>query len=310
MDAPAVRTYRSFAMDSTNWDGFMRRPDDIVISTPPKVGTTWTQRIVSVLVFQSPRLPGPLMDISPWLDGVFVPRDAMVRTLEAQRHRRFIKTHLPADGLLLDPETSYLVVARDPRDTAVSAHNHAYGMHRSAGELPPPPAGEEVHTPRLPEIPRDLASFWRAYFTRSAFPWEPNGWPFNSPTHHLASWWQLRDRPNVLLLHYQDLLDDLDGQMRRVSAFLGIPVDESRWPELVAACRFPAMKAERERILAGGLTTDMAARFEFFHRGRNGQWHDVCEDPEARGLFEAAVSDLPDDMRAWLTRTAPMSAPD
>ncbi|ONK11115.1 sulfotransferase domain-containing protein [Streptomyces sp. MP131-18] len=291
-------------MDSTHWDGFQPREGDIVISTAPKVGTTWTQRIVSVLVFQHTRLGAPLMDVSPWLDGTFTARDDMLRTLDGQRHRRFIKSHLPLDGLPFHSGTSYLIVGRDPRDTVVSAHNHARGMNATADDRVTSPTGEDVHTPEQPVIADDLADYWPAYFTRSAFPWEPNGWPFNSPTRHLESWWAMRDRPNVLFLHYQDLLNDLDGEMRRISAFLGIPVDESVWPGLVAACRFSAMKAEPERIFTKGSVADIVSNFEFFHRGRNGQWRGAGPEAAALALYRAAVAPLPEDLRAWLTRSA------
>ena len=52
------------------------------------------------------------------------------------------------------------------------------------------------------------------------------------------SFWADRHRPNVLLVHYNDLKADLDAEMRRVSQFLGIPVDEQLWPSLVEAARF------------------------------------------------------------------------
>ncbi|WP_049578614.1 sulfotransferase domain-containing protein [Streptomyces sp. SBT349] len=296
------RTYRSFFLDSTQWQGFEPRPGDIVISTPPKVGTTWTQRITSVLVFQSTRLPATLMEISPWLDCVYVPAEDMLRTLERQEHRRFIKTHLPMDALPIHPEVSYLVVGRDPRDTAISAHNHGQGMNGMAG-IRTHLTGEDVHSPVHPSVPQDIREHWHAYFTRSAFPWESDGWPFNSPTYHLHSWWSHRHEPNILFLHYQDMLDDLDRQMRRVSAFLGIPVDEELWPAMVEACRFRDMKAESHRIFAPGAISAAVAAFEFFHKGRNGQWQSVLTD-EDLALYRAAMDPLPDDMRAWLTRSA------
>ncbi|WP_344260491.1 sulfotransferase domain-containing protein [Streptomyces sodiiphilus] len=298
---PPRRTYRSYFTDSTSWDRYEPRPGDIVISTPAKVGTTWTQRIASVLVFQDTRLPGPLMEISPWLDCRFVPVDAMLGTLEEQRHRRFLKTHLPMDALPVYSEVSYLVVARDLRDTAVSAHNHALGMNGLRDEFPDPPDEDDVYTPRLPVVPEDIRAFWRDYFTRSPFPWEANGWPYNSPTRHLESWWGHRDEPNVLFLHFQDMLDDLDKEMRRVSAFLGIPVDEARWPALVKACTFSDMKATQDQVFPGRLAEALTS-LEFFHKGRNGQWQNVFTD-EDMALYRAAVEPLDPGMRAWLTRS-------
>lgn len=303
------RTYRSFFLDSTHWDAYRPRPGDIVISTPPKVGTTWTQRIVSVLVFQSTRLPAPLMETSPWLDCSFAPLDQALGTLEGQRHRRFIKSHLPMDALPVYPEVLYLVVGRDLRDAAISTHNHAMGTSRAAGLITPGPTGDDVHTPVHPPVPEDVHEHWRDYFTRSAFPWESDGWPFNSPTRHLESWWRHRDEPNVLFLHYQDMLDDLDGQMRRVSAFLDIPVDEAVWPALVEACTFSDMKEGQERIFGSGAIGAAAGSFRFFHKGRSGQWRGVVTEEEL-ALYRAAVDPLPAGLRAWLAHDAGTADPD
>ncbi|MEU6381759.1 sulfotransferase domain-containing protein [Streptomyces sp. NPDC046909] len=286
-------------MDSTYWTDYRPRPDDIVIASPPKAGTTWTQRIVSVLVFQSTRLPGVLAEISPWLDKRSLPVEQTLSALERQEHRRFIKTHLPADALPLHPEVSYVVVGRDPRDIVMSQHHHLKGRVASAraGRSRELPAltGPDAHTPELPEIPLDPRAYWRSYFTRGAFPWETDGWPVMSATRHLETWWAHREASNVLMLHYQDMLRDLDGQMRRVSEFLGIPVNEAIWPDLVRECTFSEMKGRP------GLRPD-SEDFEFFHKGRNRQWEEFVTE-EDMDLFRAALAPLPADLREWLARS-------
>jgi aryl sulfotransferase len=67
---PARREYRSWTIDSRRWKYYRPRPDDIIIATYPKCGTTWTQQIVSLLVFQTPE-PKPVMQISAWIDRRF-----------------------------------------------------------------------------------------------------------------------------------------------------------------------------------------------------------------------------------------------
>ena len=91
--------YRSFLFDSVRWDGFALRPGDIIISTPPKCGTTWMQMICALLIFRTPAFDRPLDLISPWLEMLTRPRADVVADLEAQSHRRFIKSHTPLDGL-------------------------------------------------------------------------------------------------------------------------------------------------------------------------------------------------------------------
>ena len=83
--------------------GFPFRQGDIVISTRSKSGTTWMQMICALLIFQTPELPAPLGELSPWLDWLVTPPRQMFARLAAQTHRRVIKTHTPLDGVPIDP---------------------------------------------------------------------------------------------------------------------------------------------------------------------------------------------------------------
>ena len=99
-----TRVVRDYNSDSRYWEQYKPRPGDIIIGTAAKVGTTWTQQIVNLLVFQSPE-PRHLGRLSPWLDArFFAPLEAILPGLEAQEHRRFIKTHLPMDAFPLYDE--------------------------------------------------------------------------------------------------------------------------------------------------------------------------------------------------------------
>lgn len=110
------RVYQHHHLDSTRWDSFQPRSDDIVIATSYKAGTTWTQAIVANLLFPDQDFPVPAWQMSPWLDmSPPPPLDEVIATLEAQGHRRFIKTHLALDGLLFYPQVKYIFVSRDGR---------------------------------------------------------------------------------------------------------------------------------------------------------------------------------------------------
>jgi len=123
-----TREYRNHHLDSTRWDRFVVRDDDIVVTTAYKAGTTWTQRILAALVFGPGPLPKTLGEISPWIDSRFMgPIEPVLASVEAQEHRRFLKSHLAVDGLRFFPEAKYIVVGRDTRDVFMSFFNHYSG---------------------------------------------------------------------------------------------------------------------------------------------------------------------------------------
>src|SRR5215217_4507056 len=99
-----LREYRTWTLDSRYWGGYAPRPDDIVIATAPKCGTTWMQQIVSSLVFRDAEVRS-LSAVSPWVEARFRFTAEQARAaLEAMPHRRFLKTHLPLDGVPLYDE--------------------------------------------------------------------------------------------------------------------------------------------------------------------------------------------------------------
>ena len=299
MDTPRrTRTYRSHHLDSERWDRVALRPGDVVISTSMKAGTTWMQRIMSLLVFGTGPLPAPLVALSPWIDAAFLGDvDGVVASIEAQEHQRFLKSHLPFDALPYDPAVRYVYVGRDTRDVFMSAFNHYSAYTEFTYSLLDAAGGAAGPMPRCPATEREL---WADWMTRSLFDWEADGWPFWSHHHHAATFWPHRDLSNVLMVHYADLLADLEAQMRRVAAFTHIEVAEDAWPELVAAARFDAMKqdATRNEESIRPLFFEGGAR-RFFYKGTNGRWRHVLTE-EDLALYETAAAQLDPGLRSWL----------
>ena len=113
-------------MDSGRWADYAPRPDDIIVATYPKCGTTWTQRIVDLLIFQSPA-PRQFSAASPWLDATFFgPIEADLALIEAQTHRRYVKSHMPLDAIPVYEGVKVIHTARDGRDACtLDAQPHA-----------------------------------------------------------------------------------------------------------------------------------------------------------------------------------------
>lgn len=271
------RIYCDAFTDGTRWDQFEHRPGDVFIATPAKSGTTWTQTIVASLLWPDGAVPGPVLIVSPWIDGRLEPIESVAPRLARQEHRRFIKTHAPADGVPFWPTASYIVVLRDGRDAFMSLGNH---MAQMRPEVMPRLNAEAEADGGHPLVwtgdPHVDFPMWLSMD--------------DAAPAYLASWWSLRTEPNVIFVHYNDLKADLDGEMRRIASFLGISVPDDNWPDVVERCTFESMKARGDEIapfeflFPGGVDS-------FLYKGTNDRWRDVLT-PDELALYERRVADL------------------
>ncbi len=303
MSDTARTVYRQLFRDSRRWDGFTFRADDVVISTPTKCGTTWTQMICALLVFQTPRLDRPLDRISPWLDMVTRPLDEVRADLESQRHRRFIKTHTPLDGLPFDERVTYVCVGRDPRDVAVSWDNHRANQDRAA-MLRARAAALGADAETVPVVPASTAAeltardgFWA--WVDDPTPPAESACTLWLTLHHLRTFWDVRARPNVVLLRYEDLTADLDGQMRALARRLGIAIAEERWAELVAAATLERMRDDADRLAPNATETIWHDNRRFFHRGTTGQWKDLLAGDDLARYWRRVDALAPRELSDW-----------
>jgi len=295
------RVYRNHHLDSRRWDAVKFRPDDIVISTSYKSGTTWTQRIVSLLIFGARRLPAPLGFLSPWIDARFfpIPLDQIVVAIDAQDHRRFLKSHLPLDALPWDDRVRYICVGRDGRDVFMSLANH-YAAYTDFA-LQALNSGPDFVGETFRRCPDDIHELYDGWIHRASFPWEHDGWPMWSHFTQVQSFWNFRHLTNVHFVHYADLKADLLGEMRRIADFLGITVPTETWPALVEGASFEAMKREALE------NDELALSFEgganrFFFKGTNGRWRDVLTPDELTEYDKAVTRALTKDCASWLER--------
>jgi len=303
------RVYRNHMLDSRRWDHIQLRPDDIVISTSYKAGTTWMQRIVSLLLFGTGPLPVPLGQLSPWVDARFFPVtiEDVSAALTAQTHRRFMKSHLPLDALPWDERVKYVYVGRDGRDVFMSWCNHWAALTDTAYQLLN--SGPEFQGEPLARWQDDLHPAFDDWLHRASFPWERDGWPCWSHFYHASSFWKFRALPNIHFVHYADLKRDLEGEMRRLAGYLEIAVDERDWPLLAQKAEFEAMKREAsEAATPLDLIIEGGAK-RFFFKGTNGRWRDVLTKAELADYDEVVARSLAPDCAAWLEHGRTASDP-
>ena len=280
-------TYLNHHLDSNRWESYTPRDDDIIIATYVKSGTTWMQAIVSHLVFQDLQ-PRSLMEVSPWVDTRLWPitKSELAEFLEAMGHRRFLKSHLPLDGLPYYPTVKHIIVGRDMRDVFMSLWNHYRNYTPEFYER----ANQSLDATEqpLPRCPQDAREFWRQWMTRGWFEWESQGYPFWSNLHHIRTWWDFRHLPNILFVHYNDLLRDLKGEIRRVARYLEIDVSEDLLADIARAVSFDTMKRQAGRLVPDHEATFNSGAKVFVNKGTIGRWRAVLNEEDLK-LYEDAI---------------------
>jgi aryl sulfotransferase len=289
-----TRELHNHHFDSTIWNDFAFRDDDIVIATYAKSGTTWVQQIVSQLIFNGEE-GMDVAEMSPWMDLRIPPKEIKLPAVEAQTHRRFIKTHLPMDALVFSEKAKYLYIARDGRDVAWSFYNHHVNANDAwyqAINDTPGRVGPPIERPS-----GDIVQYFNEWL-------EQDGYPIWSFWENIRTWWEIRDQPNVQLIHFEALKQNMPGEIRRIADFLNIEIDESRWDSILRHCSFDYMKANATKsVPLGGIFWDGGAE-TFIHKGVNGRWRDVLPD-EDKARYEAkSLEELGPECSRWLASGA------
>src|SRR5262249_46204599 len=129
---------------------------------------------------------------------------------------------------------------------------------------------------------------------------EQDGFPLWSYWENIASWWAIRDLPNVRLIHFARLKADLPGEMKKLAAFLGIDIADSEWPAILEHCSFDYRKANAAQVspLGGGIFEGGPS--QFINKGVNGRWRDVLTADDNARYERMAEEKLGPDCARWL----------
>jgi aryl sulfotransferase len=208
---------------------------------------------------------------------------------------------LPFDGLPIYEGVKYIHVARDGRDACMSFHNHASSFtDQMLDRLDRVGLEEEVLRRPYPKPLADTAEHFHRWLTEAAVPGHEDGTPAMSFFHFEQSWWDARHRPNVLLVHYNDLKADLPGEMRRVADFLDIAMPADVWPDLVEAAGFDAMRRNGEALIGDLATVFRGGSSRFFHQGTNRRWLGVFREEDLATYDAKVAAKLSAECASWV----------
>ena len=292
---PARREVRSRIFDSARWTGYRARPEDIVIASFPKCGTTWMQRIVSMLRAGG-AAAAPVS--GPWFDfRLRGPVEPVLEAAEAVPGRRHLKSHLPYDALPVWQGVKFIHVARDGRDSALSMHNHLRGFTPQMNAVMDQVClGDPKFGAAAPPTPEDPAEYFRD--------WLADGGGFGDPGASFweieRSYWEARRGANMLLVHYSDLKADLADEIARIARFLEIDLPGAVMDEIAAAAGFEAMRAQGEALMPGAKHAWVDGAKTFLHKGVNGRWRGAFAEADLAEYEAKVAAEFTPALAAWL----------
>jgi len=219
------------------------RDGDIVISVPPKSGTTWTMNIVHQLLTGGTAEFRDIYQEVPWIEFVGYPgepHDDIRNRLEAMpvgRPRAF-KTHSAPPALPFIKEGAqmkYIVVFRNPEEALVSFRPFLAQHSDEWFAL--------WQMPRAAICRTDFPSFYSEIVDKNGMQGAFFGF--------LGAWWPFRNEKNVLFLHFSDMKRDHRGSIAKIAKFLGVEPGADRWPAILEYTSFPWMKQNEDKFEAG-----------------------------------------------------------
>lgn len=210
------------------------RKDDVIISVPAKSGTTWMMNIVHQLRSGGDPNMRDLYEEVPWLEMYEDPDQTPEELLKRWDNfpfsfRRAFKTHAAPPIIPYNQHAKYIVVFRDTKDAIASMYPF---LHKHTDDM--------LQTFGLPIgflRPKSLDVVYEAFKDGNLAPWD-----------FLNSWWSLRHKKNVFMIHFNDLKRDREGSIRKIASFLDIELNNDQWKHVLDYTSFKWMKEHGEKF--------------------------------------------------------------
>ncbi|MCV2867877.1 sulfotransferase domain-containing protein [Defluviimonas sp. WL0002] len=271
---------------SSIWEKFSLRAGDVIVSTPPKSGTTWTQIIVTSLIAGRPLSPREMGEVSPWLDCALHDPEESKALLDAQDIRRCIKSHTPLSGIAYDPRCAYIAVYRHPLDVHFSMRHHAAHMESDVMRV---------------RYPGDVRLALRMFLDDELYGGSCDALDLHSIAYHYASFKKWERLGNIHFFHYADMVADLPSAVRRMARILGMDAPASLLDEITQGTTFANLKkmaAASDQRATG--EPDFYLSANFFNSGASNKWEGQLSSTDLAEFEKRIRQLLPEKDAAWL----------
>ena len=290
--------------------GVKLRPTDVMVCVPAKSGTTWSMNIVYQLFKRGdPDFKDIYAEI-PWPEFKEGPNQTDQELLdrwEAMPNPRAFKTHshpntCPGGFVEFREDVKYLVVFRNPEEAIVSfrpfiiAHSDKLWDHWDCPEMK-----EKMCKDTFQEFWDDLVLKGFPNMPPEIVP--PGGlmtmffWGF------INGWWPLRNKKNVLMLHFNDMKSDHEGSVRKIADFLEIEPSAEEWEKILEYTSFKWMKEHQSKFEVHTLLPfPLLNEGGMVRRGASGKARDDGMTPAIAQQIKEMVEKFVEDpeAREWL----------
>ncbi|XP_074476768.1 sulfotransferase 2B1-like [Sebastes fasciatus] len=248
------------------YEEFTFRPDDIIIVTYPKSGTTWMQEIVPLIVSGGDPASVETLhnwDRVPWLEQT----RACILNLEERPSPRLLTTHfqynmMPPSFFEVKPKVIY--VMRNPKDVFMSSFHYRRMVTYLVN---PGPQGEFLHKFLDGKV------------------------MFGSWFDHVKSWLNTEDKERIMHISYEEMIMDLKDSVARIAQFLQKSLDTEVIEKIADRCLFKNMKQNNmSNYSAVPLEFMDQTKSEFLRKGIAGDWKNQLTVTEAE-YFDAVYKD-------------------
>lgn len=220
----ALRRMFSRRLKERAFAGYTPSASDVFVATFAKSGTNWMMQIAQQIAWRGAADFDHIHQMVPWPES---PGPGPVGLLKSQSLAasptglRVIKTHLETDFVPYDERATYLTVVRDPKEVVVSAYHFLGGILNVLTHV-------------------DMDTWYDVFM-------EPEGL-MRAWAVHTASYWEWRQRPNVLVVSYNALKQAPRENIELVATRMGVTLEDAELARVVERASFPYMKANESQF--------------------------------------------------------------
>ncbi|XP_003803548.1 bile salt sulfotransferase-like [Otolemur garnettii] len=255
---------------------FVIKDEDVLIITFPKSGTNWLIEILCLIHSKGDTKwvqSVPNWERSPWIEA-----ENGFAIATKKEGPRLLTSHLPIHLFpksFSSSKAKVIYLIRNPKDVIVSG----YFFWNSVN---------------LAKKPKSVEQYLEWFMEGTV--------PYGSWFDHVRGWMSMRERENFLLLSYEELKQDTEGNIEKICQFLGKKVEPEELSLILKNSSFQAMKENKMSNFSMMKSHYLVHKNPLMRKGVTGDWknHFTVAQAEAFDkLFQEKMADLPQELFPW-----------